>query len=153
MHIFSYARIDVRDGFQQSLLCYSTINACSEEFTTKPAFKDAWKRGERCLCVVTNFYEWKKLGEKGKEKQAYAIFMTDREPLVTAGLWSTSRDPLNGEEVLSCTILTCAPNNAMAEIHNRMPCILGESDWAMWLGEEPATGNQRRTLDTAEALP
>ena len=56
-----------------------------------------------------------------------------------ADLWSKWRDPLNGEEVLSCTVLTCAPNNAMAEIHNRMPVILDEDDWPRWLGEEPAT--------------
>jgi putative SOS response-associated peptidase YedK len=28
-----------------------------------------------------------------------------------------------------CTVLMCALNNAMAEIHNRMPVILGENDW------------------------
>jgi putative SOS response-associated peptidase YedK len=37
------------------------------------------------------------------------------------------------------SIATCAPNGAMAEIHNRMPVILDESDWPKWLGEEPAT--------------
>lgn len=53
---------------------------------------------------------------------------------------------MNGEEVLSCTILTCAPNDAMAEIHNRMPCILGESDWAKWLGEVPASDDELLAL-------
>jgi putative SOS response-associated peptidase YedK len=37
------------------------------------------------------------------------------------------------------TVLTCPPNDAMAEIHNRMPVILAESDWPKWLGEESAT--------------
>jgi putative SOS response-associated peptidase YedK len=55
------------------------------------------------------------------------------------GLWSKWRDPASREEVLICTVLTCAPNNAMAEIHNRMPIILNERDWPKWLGEEPAT--------------
>lgn len=128
-------------------LQYSTFNARSEEFTTKPAFRDAWKKGQRCLCVVTNFYEWKKLDEKGKEKQPYAIFMAEEgKPVVMAGLWSSWRDPLNGEEVLSCTVLTCGPNKVMAEIHNRMPCILGEADWAKWLGEEPATNEELLAL-------
>jgi putative SOS response-associated peptidase YedK len=35
--------------------------------------------------------------------------------------------------------VTCAPNEAVAEIHNRMPVILDESDWPKWLGEESAT--------------
>lgn len=34
----------------------------------------------------------------------------------------------------------------MAEIHNRMPCILGESDWAKWLGEEPANDGELLAL-------
>jgi putative SOS response-associated peptidase YedK len=35
-------------------------------------------------------------------------------------------------------VLTCEPNAVMAEIHNRMPVILAETDWPKWLGEEPA---------------
>ena len=54
-------------------LQYSTFNARAEEFTTKPAFRDAWKRGQRCLVVTHGFYEWKKLDANGKLKQPYAI--------------------------------------------------------------------------------
>ena len=43
-------------------------------------------------------------------------------------------------------MLTCAPNAAMAEIHNRMPVILAESDWPKWLGEEPATEQELLAL-------
>jgi putative SOS response-associated peptidase YedK len=45
-------------------LQYSTFNARAEEFTTKPAFRDAWKRDQRCLVVTDGFYEWKKLDPK-----------------------------------------------------------------------------------------
>jgi putative SOS response-associated peptidase YedK len=65
-------------------LAYSTFNARSEEFTTKPAFKDAWRRGQRCLVVTNGFYEWKKLDPKGKLKQAYAVGMADDGELVMA---------------------------------------------------------------------
>jgi SOS response associated peptidase (SRAP) len=54
---------------------YSTHNARCEEFRTKVAFRDAWKRGQRCLVLTNGFYEWKKLDPKGKKKQAYAIGM------------------------------------------------------------------------------
>ena len=47
---------------------------------------------------------------------------------------------------MSCTVLTCAPNDAMAEIHNRMPVILDEKDWSKWLGEEPATEQELLAL-------
>jgi putative SOS response-associated peptidase YedK len=49
-------------------------------------------------------------------------------------------------EILSCTNLTCAPNDVMAELHNRMPVILAESDWSKWLGEVPATDDELLAL-------
>ena len=54
-------------------LSFSTFNARSEEFRTKPAFKDAWRRGQRCLVITNGYYEWKKLDAAGKRKQPYAI--------------------------------------------------------------------------------
>jgi len=127
-------------------LQYSTFNARSEEFTTKPAFRDAWKRGQRCLVVTNGYYEWKKLDAKGKKKQAYAFAMADDSPMVMAGLWSNWKHPTSGEEILSCTVLTCGPNDTVAEIHDRMPVILAEGDWPKWLGEEPATPDELLAL-------
>lgn len=119
-------------------LSYSTFNARSEEFRSKPTFRDAWKRGQRCLVVTDGFYEWKALDLKGKRKQPYAIAMAGDALMVMAGLWDRWKDPKSGGEVLSCTVLTCAPNEAMATLHDRMPVILAETDWPKWLGEEPA---------------
>jgi putative SOS response-associated peptidase YedK len=82
-------------------------------------FKDAWKWGQRCLVVTNGFYEWKKVDPKSKIKQAYAVDMASSDEMVMAGLWSKWRDPASGEEILSCTVLTCAPNDAMAEKHPR----------------------------------
>jgi putative SOS response-associated peptidase YedK len=123
-------------------IAYSTFNARAEEFTTKPAFRDAWKKGQRCLIVTDGFYEWKKLDPKGKEKQPYAISMSDDVPMVMAGLWAKWKDPKSGSEIQSCTILTTASNKVMGDLHNRMPVVLAESDWARWLGEEPVTDDE-----------
>lgn len=123
-------------------IAYSTFNARSEEFTTKPAFRDAWKNGQRCLVVTDGFYEWKKIDEKGKEKQPYAIAMHDDRQMVMAGLWARWKDPKTGEEIQSCTILTTSSNGVMGELHNRMPVILDEADWPKWLGEEPASNEE-----------
>ena len=131
---------------KDSKLAYSTINARSEDFTTKPAFRDAWKWGQRCLVVTDGFYEWKKLDETGKRKQAYAIAMANDRPMVMAGLWARWKNPVNAETVLSCTILTCAPNAKVGELHNRMPVILGEENWPKWLGEAEATNEELLTL-------
>lgn len=125
-------------------ISYSTFNARSEDFAAKPAFRDAWKRGQRCLIVTDGFYEWQKID--AKDKQPYAIAMNDDAPTVMAGLWSDWRNPANGETILSCTILTCAPNAAMGALHDRMPCILGEAEWPAWLGERDASPDNLRGL-------
>ena len=126
-------------------LQYSTFNARAEDFTTKPSFRDAWAWGQRCLVVTDGFYEWKKLDPKGKEKQPYAIAMADDTPMVMAGLWAKWKSP-NGEQVLSCTVLTCAANEDLSALHDRMPVILAESEWPKWLGEEPATEDELLAL-------
>ncbi len=95
--------------------------------------------------ITDGFYEWKKLDPKGKEKQPYAIAMANNTPMVMAGLWAKWKSP-EGEQVLSCTILTCAPNSAMGELHDRMPVILEEADWPKWLGEAPATEDELLAL-------
>ena len=124
-------------------LSYSTFNARAEEFHHQAGFKDARKRGQRCLVVTDGFYEWKKLTVK--EKQPYAI-ASKEGMMIMAGLWSRWKDPKSGGEVLSCTILTCRPNQVMAELHDRMPAILAESDWPKWLGEVPATEDELLSL-------
>jgi putative SOS response-associated peptidase YedK len=102
------------------------------------------KRGQRCLVITDGYYEWKVLDPKGKKKQPYAIAMADDREMVMAGLWETWKSPTSGEEILTCTIMTCAPNESMAQIHDRMPVILDEADWPKWLGEE----RPRRTSST-----
>lgn len=121
---------------------YSTHNARSEEFTSKPAFRDSWKRGQRCLVISNGFYEWKKFDPAGKKKQAYAIGMVDDQEMVMAGLWEVWKSPASSEEIHTCTVLTCGPNEAMGELHDRMPVILDEADWPKWLGEEAATDDE-----------
>jgi putative SOS response-associated peptidase YedK len=55
------------------------------------------------------------------------------EPLGFAGLWKGWRDPATGVVVETCTIITCEPNELMAEIHDRMPVILDPADYDRWL--------------------
>jgi putative SOS response-associated peptidase YedK len=118
---------DVKVGF-------SSINARAETVDTTRAFRDAWKRGQRCLVVTDGFYEWKK-----PEKQPYAVAIADESLMVMAGLWDDWKDKKTGERVRSCTIITCPPNAVAGALHDRMPVILASDDWAKWLGEEPAS--------------
>ena len=48
-------------------ISYSTFNARSEEFTNKPAFRDAWKRGQTCLIVTDGFL---RMDEAADESEA-----------------------------------------------------------------------------------
>jgi putative SOS response-associated peptidase YedK len=65
--------------------------------------------------------------------------------MAMAGLWERWRSPAN-ETVLSATIVTCAPNPPLAELHNGMPVILPEAVWPTWLGEVPASPDELKAL-------
>jgi putative SOS response-associated peptidase YedK len=113
------------------------INAMSETVATKPAFRDAF-RHRRCLVPVDFFYEWQKTGG-GKQpggKQPYAIGLADGAPMALAGLWDRWKDPEDGAALHSFTIITGAPNELVAPIHNRMPVVLPHQAWRSWLGED-----------------
>lgn len=107
---------------------YSTINARAETAASKPAFRDAFKQ-RRCLVPADGLFEWKR---GGKDKTPYLIRLKGGGLFAFAGLWSTWRSP-EGEVITSYTIMTTEPNAFMAEIHNRMPVILGEDAYDRWL--------------------
>ena len=109
------------------------LNARAGSLASKPAFRDAWKEGRRCLVVTNGCYEWRK-----SDKQPFAIGMVDDDLMVMAGLWDEWVSPA-GEHVKSCTVITTEPNHTVAGLHDRMPVILEERDWPKWLGEERAT--------------
>ena len=114
------------------------INARAETLAEKSAFKSAFKK-RRCLIPADGFYEWRKNAadpKKGK-KQPFFIHRPDGETYAFAGLWEVWRGPERDQEPLrSCTIITTTPNDAMAEIHDRMPVILPSSAWDVWLDRE-----------------
>jgi putative SOS response-associated peptidase YedK len=61
-----------------------------------------------------------------------------------------SRSPIDGiiltERVKSGTIITDPANALISTLHDRMPVILVDEDWAKWLGEEPATSDELKAL-------
>lgn len=97
------------------------INARLETLDSKPAFRDA----RRCLVVADGFYEWERLDGGGK--QPYRVTRADGAPFAFAGLWASWRG-----ELRTCSIVTTAALESIAQIHDRMPVILtpdGERDW------------------------
>ena len=125
---------DIKVGF-------ANINAKAEGIESKPAFREAFQR-RRCLVPVDNFYECKKTATG---KQPYAVALADRDLMALAGLWENWRSP-EGEWVRSFAIIATAPNALCAELHDRMPVVLGPETWPAWVGEEPADSHQLKAL-------
>ena len=78
-------------------------------------------------------------------KQPYPIALADRGMMALAGLWENWRSPA-GEWIRSFAVVTCPPNELCAELHNRMPVVLGPETWQAWLGEEPADARQLKAI-------
>ncbi len=107
------------------------INARAETVTRNSLFRDSFAR-RRCLVPAGAFYEWRTTPDG---KQPFAVARADGAPLALAGLWSGWTSPETGEVIRSCAIITTAANATMRALHDRMPMIVEEADWPIWLGE------------------
>ena len=122
------------------------INARVETLAEKPAFRAALKK-RRCIIPADGFYEWQKLG---KVKQPVRIVLKSREPFGFAGLWEHWTSP-EGEEELSCTIVTTEANELLKTVHERMPVILTRDAEALWL--DPKTQDPENLLPLLRQYP
>jgi putative SOS response-associated peptidase YedK len=111
------------------------IHARAETIAELPTFADAF-RHRRAIVPATEFYQ-----RRDGSAQRYAIVRKDGQPLAIAGLWESWVSPA-GEIVGTYCIVTVPANVTVALIHDRMPLVLEEADWPLWLGEvegDPAT--------------
>lgn len=111
-------------------------NARCETLKTNGMFRGAY-RSRRCLIPVDGYFEWR--ATKSKIRQPYALAMKDGRPFCMAGIWEARADAeaRPGTEQKTFCVVTCPPNDLVATIHDRMPMILHQRDYARWLGEEP----------------
>lgn len=107
------------------------INARAETVAEKPAFGAA-ARARRCLFPADGFYEWTK--GKDNARLPWYIRPKDGSAMVMAGIWQDWASP-EGEHLVTCAIITTAASADMARLHQRMPLILAQEDWPLWLGE------------------
>ena len=119
------------------------INARGEGIDAKPSFREAFKRGRRCLIPADGFYEWQK---EGSAKQPWRITLADGGTLAFAGLWERWEKAPDGVPVESCTIITTAANALVATLHDRMPVILPAAAYGPWLGEVSASSRELLAL-------
>lgn len=118
------------------------FNARAETLSTSPAFRDAFRR-RRCLVPVDAFYEWRR---DGAHRQPFAIGRDDGRPLALAGLWAGWRDPAADRVVRTFTIVTTRPNKQMAALHDRMPVVVPDDAWGLWLDPARDDGGELRAL-------
>ncbi|MBC8032175.1 MAG: SOS response-associated peptidase [Pyrinomonadaceae bacterium] len=103
------------------------INARSETLEVKRSFSESFQR-RRCLIPADGFYEWKR---KGKSKQPYYFQLQDESQFAFAGIWD--RWEKGGASINSCSIITTAPNELLATIHDRMPVMLAPEAQDRWM--------------------
>jgi putative SOS response-associated peptidase YedK len=120
----------------------STYNARSETAAAKPSFRDAWRRGQRCIVPADWIYEpcW----ESGKAVR-WKIGRADGAPLGIAGLWSRWQSA-GGEPVVTFTMRTvnADAHELMRRFHKpddekRMVVALAPEDFDGWLDAPSAT--------------
>lgn len=113
---------------KESSVAAQMINARSETAGTKPAFRDALKY-RRCIIPADGFYEWQKTG---KAKQPYCFEINEGELFAFAGIWDRWNNA-NGNSLETCSILTTTPNDVTLPVHDRMPVILDQETYDLWL--------------------
>lgn len=114
----------------------NTLNARIETVEEKPSFKNCVNN--RCLVIVTGYFEWHWSDAKGKEKEKYLINSQEDEIFCLAGLYSNWLNPSTGDLLNTYTILTTEADKTMQYIHNhkkRMPVMLKKIDEKRWLDD------------------
>lgn len=119
--------VDDPDKFDPDL-----INARMETAPEKNSFRKPF-HSQRCIIPANGFYEWT---PTDNGKQPYWIHPRQDELFGFAGLWDTWKDDETGKSVQSFTILTRDANDAIEELHDRMPVILDPDDYGRWLDSE-----------------
>src|SRR6202171_6097072 len=104
------------------------INARAEGIAEKPSFRAAIRR-RGGLVPADGFYEWRR---EGKSKRPYFIRARGGEPMAFAGIWETWAD-IDGGEIDTAAIITCAANAVLQPIHERMPAIIPPEGFDRWL--------------------
>ena len=125
------------------------INARSEDVGSSGMFRGALA-ARRAIVPADAYYEWR---ATATGKQPHAIARRDGAPAALAGLWEGWRAP-GGETLRTFAILTTGASRPMSALHARMPVVLDEADWPLWLGEVEgdATALLRPAADDLLAL-
>jgi putative SOS response-associated peptidase YedK len=112
------------------------INLRAETARDKSIFRNALQK-RRCLVPADGFYEWPQEGER---RQPRLVTRRDGRLFAFAALWERwipkERRPDAPRFIDSFAILTTAANALLRPLHDRMPAILAEDAYGLWLDHE-----------------
>ncbi len=137
------------DFQKKKLVKHHLFNARSETITEKKTFKSHFQKDRILVPVFPAFVEWQDTGEK--RKKPYVIGLKSNEPFAFAGIWGKWNMTIEDDETIEkklkanpkyvpkkeeieyYSVITTTPNEVVAPIHNRMPCILDSRNYDAWL--------------------
>jgi putative SOS response-associated peptidase YedK len=138
-----------RWGFQPSWMAPGRapppINARAETVATNGLFGRALAE-RRCVVPTSGFFEWRVVPEQ-KRKQPHHIRVRGAGVFGFAGIYT----PADGERPGTYAIVTTAPNELLAPIHNRMPAILDPGWETLWL--DPTVTDPFAVLPLLQPFP
>ncbi len=103
------------------------INARCESIFAKPMFSSS-ALYRRSAVPAETFYEW----DPAKNKVGFQ--QKDGELMYLAGLWRPAREAEGpGEDGLRFVVITAPANASVANVHDRMPLLLSESETKAWI--------------------
>jgi len=106
------------------------INARVETLASVPAYRAAY-RNRRCLVPASAFFEWS--DDSPGKRAKWRVSPQGQLLFALAGLWERWTDPHSGEPVETYTIVTTAANEALVQVHDRMPVIVARDRYEDWL--------------------
>jgi putative SOS response-associated peptidase YedK len=110
------------------------MHARAETIDTRPTFAESFAE-RRGIVVVETFNEGEAL-PSGKTKQ-WVIRPKDRKPIAIAVIWEEWTGDTGSEPTF--VMITVPPNDLIGRITDRMPAILRQENWPVWLGESDAS--------------
>lgn len=116
------------------------INARAETITEKPSFRGPY-RHHRCLVPADGYYEWRT--DRSGGKQPYYIHRADGQMFAMAGIWTDWMAP-DGSEIDTMAIITTQANDQLKSLHHRMPVMIEDENFDLWL---EATGENNPQVD------
>src|SRR5258707_12742489 len=101
-------------------------------------FADSYRK-RRCVVPMNSYYQ------KDASGRRHVISRRDGALFATAAIWDNWLNPESGKWERTFAIITVAPNDAIAKIHDRMLAILDTADVPRWLGLEEDPRNLLRS--------